>query len=316
MKRLAFFLLFFFVCVDAQAASRFWVGGTGTWDSSDTTHWAASSGGAGGQSVPGSSDSVTFDGSSGGGTVTLNFGGTISIQSLTMGAFTGTWDNSVNNNNFTLSTAVFAMNIGGFGQTWTMKLGTATYTLTAAGAQITSGNCAGCSFQASSSTIAYTGGAGIKRLSPGAFTYGTISIPAISAGGDFEITSGGTIGNLTINAPSSIRLGGSQTVTISNAQTWAGTSTAPIYFASDVMGTNTNLALASGTTCNWCAIRDVTATTGSPVANNSFDLGHNVNWTINAPGGGGSCIISGWLLYRDLDPAANDNFAAFLEKAG
>ena len=44
---------------DREVASRFWVGGTGTWDASDTTHWAATSGGAGGQSVPGSSDSVT-----------------------------------------------------------------------------------------------------------------------------------------------------------------------------------------------------------------------------------------------------------------
>lgn len=42
--------------------ARFWVGGTGNW--SDTTHWSASSGGAGGSSVPSSTDDVTFDGSS------------------------------------------------------------------------------------------------------------------------------------------------------------------------------------------------------------------------------------------------------------
>src|SRR5688572_1536024 len=52
-------------------AARFWVGGTGTADLADTTHWAATSGGAGGQSVPGSADTVTFDGSSGSGTVTI-----------------------------------------------------------------------------------------------------------------------------------------------------------------------------------------------------------------------------------------------------
>ena len=69
-------------------ASRFWVGGTGTWDASDTTHWAATSGGAGGQSVPGSGDTVTFDGSSGGGTVTLGYNP--SVTSITMGTFTGT----------------------------------------------------------------------------------------------------------------------------------------------------------------------------------------------------------------------------------
>lgn len=42
-------------------ASRFWVGGTGNWSPSDTTHWAATTGGAGGQSVPTSSDDVTFN---------------------------------------------------------------------------------------------------------------------------------------------------------------------------------------------------------------------------------------------------------------
>lgn len=42
-------------------ASRFWVLGTGNWDASTTTNWAASSGGAGGNSVPTSSDDVTFD---------------------------------------------------------------------------------------------------------------------------------------------------------------------------------------------------------------------------------------------------------------
>lgn len=42
-------------------ASRFWVGGTGNWDASTTTNWAATSGGAGGQSVPTSVDNVTFD---------------------------------------------------------------------------------------------------------------------------------------------------------------------------------------------------------------------------------------------------------------
>jgi hypothetical protein len=41
--------------------ARYWVGGSGNWDASDTTHWSDSSGGAGGQSVPGSGDDVIFD---------------------------------------------------------------------------------------------------------------------------------------------------------------------------------------------------------------------------------------------------------------
>jgi len=44
-------------------ASRFWVGGTG--NTSDTAHWSATTGGAGGETVPVAGDTVTFDSNSG-----------------------------------------------------------------------------------------------------------------------------------------------------------------------------------------------------------------------------------------------------------
>ena len=43
-------------------ANRFWVGDGGDWN--DTAHWATSSGGTGGASVPISTDNVTFDANS------------------------------------------------------------------------------------------------------------------------------------------------------------------------------------------------------------------------------------------------------------
>ena len=43
------------------AVTRYWVGGTGTWDATTTTNWSATSGGAGGVSVPTSADAVIFD---------------------------------------------------------------------------------------------------------------------------------------------------------------------------------------------------------------------------------------------------------------
>jgi hypothetical protein len=46
-------------------AARYWVGGSGTWDASDTTHWSATTGGAGGASAPTAADTVNFDASSG-----------------------------------------------------------------------------------------------------------------------------------------------------------------------------------------------------------------------------------------------------------
>ena len=53
-------------------ANRYWILGTGTWDASTTTHWSTSSGGSGGASVPGTSDTAIFDANSGGGTVTTS----------------------------------------------------------------------------------------------------------------------------------------------------------------------------------------------------------------------------------------------------
>lgn len=52
-------------------AEKYWVGGSGTWDNSTTTNWSNSNGGAGGASVPTSSDNANFTTSSGNGTVTI-----------------------------------------------------------------------------------------------------------------------------------------------------------------------------------------------------------------------------------------------------
>jgi len=43
------------------ATTRYWVGGTGTWDETTTTNWSATSGGVGGASVPTSADAVVFN---------------------------------------------------------------------------------------------------------------------------------------------------------------------------------------------------------------------------------------------------------------
>jgi hypothetical protein len=66
-------------------ADRYWVGGTGTWDGSNTANWSTSSGGSGGASVPTSADAVIFNSSSGGATVTIS--GTVAC--LTFASPTG-----------------------------------------------------------------------------------------------------------------------------------------------------------------------------------------------------------------------------------
>ena len=55
-------------------ATRYWVGGSGTWDTTTTTNWSATTGGAGGASAPTSTDNVIIDTSSGTGTITCTAG--------------------------------------------------------------------------------------------------------------------------------------------------------------------------------------------------------------------------------------------------
>jgi hypothetical protein len=82
--------------------ARFWVGGSGIWNATDKTHWAASSGGAGGQSVPGPNDTVTFDRNSGGGTVMVDHPSLV-LLSFMMSDFGGFVDFATNNIQITLS---------------------------------------------------------------------------------------------------------------------------------------------------------------------------------------------------------------------
>lgn len=71
-----------------MCADRYWVGGTANWDGIAGSKWSATSGGAGGVSVPGGGDAVFFDGNSGSGTVTIS--ADASCASLNCTGFTGT----------------------------------------------------------------------------------------------------------------------------------------------------------------------------------------------------------------------------------
>lgn len=69
-------------------ADRYWVGGTAAWDGTAGTKWSATSGGAGGASVPTTADDVFFDANSTG-TVTIASGNT-GAKSINCTGFTGT----------------------------------------------------------------------------------------------------------------------------------------------------------------------------------------------------------------------------------
>ena len=71
-------------------ANRYWVGGTGTWNTTSTTNWSASSGGASGASVPTTADSVFFDQAS---TYTVTCTGALTCNDITVSAGTVTFAN-------------------------------------------------------------------------------------------------------------------------------------------------------------------------------------------------------------------------------
>lgn len=79
--------------------NRYWVGGSGTFDASTTTHWSATSGGTGGASAPGAGDTAIFDALSGGGTITVS---SATCLNLVMTNFTGTL--ATGNSSITIAT--------------------------------------------------------------------------------------------------------------------------------------------------------------------------------------------------------------------
>lgn len=212
-------------------AARFWVGGTGTWDASDTTHWAATSGGAGGQSVPGSGDTVTFDASSGGGTITVGAAYSPNVTSITMGAFTGTF--TVGANNLTLQT----FNCSGTG-TRTVNMGSGTWTITGnAGTIFTISTITNLTWNYETATVncTYSGSVGTRTFilgSGASATTGWLYNLNVSAGTDaFNLTASGSINiandiNFT-GYTGTMSTGTSQyygNVILGTGMTWASTS--------------------------------------------------------------------------------------------
>lgn len=258
-------------------ASISWTG-TGSWTPSNTANWV-------GGVVPGSSDTAVFPASTG--TCTLNFGGTITLQAITLTAFTSTWDNSVNNNNVTLSTGANAWNGSGTG-TRTIKLGTATYAFTNAAGGWNMGVTTNLTFTGNASTITFTGAStGNRTFAGGTLSYGTVNFGTCSGSGFVAVSAGATFGTLTFTAPMRMQFA-SGTYTF-NAAAYNGSAANINYFFSASPGTQTTIA-ASGSTFAWAAFRDVNFT-GSPTCADCFDLGDNAGMTVVPPAGLASAPI-------------------------
>lgn len=287
-----FFFIFLANPNDAFAAARFWVGGTGNWDASDTTHWASTSGGAGGASVPGSGDTVTFDGSSGGGTVTVT--ATVTVTSITMGAFTGTLDlngQTINVSTFsltgtgtrTLTMGSSAINLSGGGTTWnattltnsTISANTATITMSGAGASFTSAG----NINWNGLSLVFSG-SGQATLSADANTFANVTRTGTAVKTDFFVVPRMTVtGTLTLAGDSSVNrilvtsntLGTARTITNTGAtMTWSNVDFMDVDLSTayDCSGITGGCGDAGGNT-------DITFTTGQI----NYWVGGAGNWS-------------------------------------
>lgn len=276
-------------------AAKFWIGGTGTWDNTDDTHWSTSSGGANNTTHPVAGDTVTLDAASGGGTVTI--GATITCTSITMGAFTGTLD--VNGQTLNLST---------FSGTGTglrsLTFGAAAVNLTGTGSILDFTTMTNLTLSAASATFTCTVTSAVQRtiVFGAAASLGTVTISTNTGGGEVIFTTAGsttmTIGTLNITTPCTIMLSGnsSRTYAITNGLTVTGTATNPVGFLPAASNSVPIISSANNGTFTYCAFHNITCQGGGTFsATNSFDLNGNTGITITPPSatGGGGKIFGG-----------------------
>jgi len=256
-------------------ANRYWVGGAGDWDVSTTTHWSDSSGGAGGQSVPGSSDTAIFDAASGGGTVTPNYN--LSVVSITMGAFTGTLDFSANNNSPTLAT--FSCNGTG---TRTLKMGTGTFTLTGVSDVWIMNTVTNLTLDAGQSTIKVVGTVGLyggKTIYANGLILNKIWYSPVEyhANNYLRFYTSGTYSEIKLDAGTITTFLNSTTTTVTTFVA-LGTAESHITISNTSLTTHATLTKAGGGVISGCDYIDIQEITGSPadtwyIGSNSTDTG-------------------------------------------
>jgi len=206
-------------------ATYYWVGGAGTWNSSTTTNWASSSGGAGGAGVPTSADDVIFNSASNAtgytvtiatgavclnftangpaaGTVAFSVGAILSVHGNLTFAATGVSVSGGSAITFAGSTAGNTITSNGvaFGNTGITITGTGSYSLggafTANGANSAIVQSAG-TFSTNNYNISTWGGLAVTG---GTINLGSSTITSVQFYGGFSFAAPGTA---TVNAGTS-----------------------------------------------------------------------------------------------------------------
>lgn len=215
-------------------ATRFWVGGTGTWDATTTTNWAASSGGAGGASAPTAADDVVFDAASNVAllafTVTVGTGAV--CQNFSTGGAGGALDGAMTLAGSAAWSVYGSLTYPAANLTRTYT-GTITFAATATGKTITTNG------------VTLTAGSVVFDGVGGEWTLGS----ALTVTTDITVTNGAfSTGNFAV-AAANLLSSNSNTRSInlgSSALTLSGST--PITFT-----TSTNLTLTAGTSTITCS---------------------------------------------------------------
>jgi len=256
-------------------ADRYWVGGTANWDNVAGAKWSATSGGAGGASVPTSADAVFFNSSSGAVTVTVDTGGGTAL-SINCTGFTGFISGTVGMNVYgsvTLVTGMFFVNTGGFNLlgTGTLNTGGKTVgpvTIGTAGITVTLG-----SALTLSSSADLTLSAGTLTTSASNFAITARSL-ILSGSGSKVLTLNGSTVSLSRTSADAFDYTGS------NLTLNAGTSTI------NITGNTSSLDAGAGLTFNNVAFTSTAVGTREVNGANTFN-----QLTITAPAAAGSVQV-------------------------
>lgn len=127
-------------------ADRYWVGGAGTWNTTSTTNWSASSGGPSGASVPTAADNVFFDQA---GIYTVTCTGALTCLDITVSGGTVTFASG------TSPTFAISGSMSLIGSTVWSSSGAITFNATTTGKTVTTNGVA-----LSSNTISFNGAGG------------------------------------------------------------------------------------------------------------------------------------------------------------
>jgi hypothetical protein len=273
-------------------ANRYWVGGTGTWNTSSTTNWSASSGGGSGASVPTAADSVFFDQA---GTYTVTTTGALTCLDFTVSAGTVAFTNI---GTITVSGSMSLL----AGTTWGGSMGL-TFNATTTGKTVTTN---GVTFGA----ITFSGVGGGWMLGSALTTSGTLTVTAgtfdTSSVGNYAVTSsafiasGATTRTINLNASIvTITVGSFNATSPTNITFNAGTSTintagSGITFTGggltfyNVGFTSTSGSSRTIVNSNTFNNLSVTASSSTGVTSVTFDSNQTINGTLSTTGTAGN----------------------------